>query len=200
MYDGCEGDKKTQAAIDDLNKSFMADMRTFYRYFCMLQKEAQGPDGTFHLFAPGYAPIGVAFALGYTWNTAGVVIPWQTYLQYGDLTVLRENYPAMRLHIYGMMDMKAEGRNYLTSHIGFLGDHLSVTDTDPSLMDNAQYYRAVRIVQHTAELLQLQQVLSVQIPIIISYLHIRATVTLLLSVWQRPFILPPETKILRLSS
>ena len=133
--------------------TFMADMRTFYRYFCMLQKEAQGPDGTFHLFAPGYAPIGVAFALGYTWNTAGVVIPWQTYLQYGDLTVLRENYPAMRLHIYGMMDMKAEGRNYLTSHIGFLGDHLSVTDTDPTLIDNAQYYRAVRIVQHTAELL-----------------------------------------------
>lgn len=133
--------------------TYMADMRTFYRYFCMLQAEAQGPDGTFHLYAPGYAPIGVAFALGYTWNTAGVVIPWQTYRQYGDPTVLRENYPAMRLHIYGMMDMKAEGRNYLTSHIGFLGDHLSVKDTDPSLMDNAQYYRAVRIVQHTAEIL-----------------------------------------------
>lgn len=52
-----------------------------------------------------------------------------------------------------MMDMKAEGRNYLTSHIGFLGDHLSVTDTDPSLMDNAQYYRCVRIAQKAAEIL-----------------------------------------------
>ncbi|MBP3218480.1 MAG: family 78 glycoside hydrolase catalytic domain [Lachnospiraceae bacterium] len=139
------------AQIYSETATYMADLRSFYRYFCILQKEAQGPDGTFHLYAPGYAPIGYAYALGYTWNTAGVVIPWQTYLQYGDPTVLRENYPAMRLHIYGMMDMKAEGRNYLTSHIGFLGDHLSVKDTDPSLMDNAQYYRAVRFVQQAAE-------------------------------------------------
>ena len=130
---------------------YMADMRSMYRYYCMLQRDAQGTDGTFHLYAPSYAEIGKAFALGYTWNAAGVVIPWQTWRQYADRTVLRENYQAMRAHVLGMMEKKAEGRQYLTSHIGFLGDHLSVKDTDPSLMDNAQYYRVVRYAAMAAE-------------------------------------------------
>ena len=141
------------AQIYSESATYMADVRNFYRYYCLLEREAQDAQGTFHLYAPSYAPIGVAFALGYTWNTVGVVIPWQTYLQYGDPAVLQENYPAMRLHVLGMMDWKAEGREYLTGHIGFLGDHLSVKDTDPSLMDNAQFYRAVRFTQYAAEVL-----------------------------------------------
>ncbi|MBR6321573.1 MAG: hypothetical protein IKR59_01775, partial [Lachnospiraceae bacterium] len=75
------------------------------------------------------------------------------YLQYGDPAILEENYPAMKRHIDGMMGMMEPGFQYLTSHIGFLGDHLAVTDSDPSLMDNAQFYRSVRIVQQAAEIL-----------------------------------------------
>ena len=133
--------------------TYLSDMRAFYRNFNRLQREAQGADGTYHLYAPSYAPIGEAFALGYTWNAAGVMIPFETFRQYGARRVLEENYPAMKRHIEGMMGMIAEGRSCLTSHIGFLGDHLSVTDTDPSLMDNAQYYRSVRSVERAAELL-----------------------------------------------
>ena len=133
--------------------TYMSDMRAFYRNFNRLQREAQGPDGTYHLYAPSYAPVGQAFALGYTWNAAGVMIPWETFKQYGARRVLEENYPGMKRHIEGMMGMVAEGRSFLTSHIGFLGDHLAVTDTDPALMDNAQYYRSVRCVAHAAEIL-----------------------------------------------
>ncbi len=133
--------------------TYMADVSAFYRNYDLLQRDAQGADGTFHLFAPPYSEPGIAFALGYTWNAAGVVIPWQSYLQYGDPMILRENYPAMKRHIEGMMGMTEKGFSYLTSHIGFLGDHLAVTDSDPSLMDNAQFYRSVRIVQQAAEIL-----------------------------------------------
>ena len=133
--------------------TYMADVAAFYRNYDLLQRDAQGRDGTFHLFAPSYSEPGIAFALGYTWNAAGVVIPWQSYLQYGDRAILEENYPAMKLHIDGMAGMTEPGRKYLTSHIGFLGDHLSVTDSDPSLMDNAQFLRSVRIVGKAAEIL-----------------------------------------------
>lgn len=132
---------------------YMADMGAFYRNFSLLQRDAQGRDGTFHMYAPSFAEPGNAFALGYTWNASGVVIPYEMFLQDGDLTVLKENYPNMKLHALGMMEMKAEGRKYLTSHIGFLGDHLSVVPTDAALIDNAQFYRVMRAVQSTAEFL-----------------------------------------------
>ena len=137
--------------------TYMADMRAFYRNFNRLQREAQGPDGTFHLYAPSYAPIGEAFSLGYTWNAAGVMIPFETFSQYGARRVLEENYPNMKRHIEGMMNKTAEGRECLTSQIGFLGDHLAVKDTDPSLMDNAQLYRSVRSTEHAAERLGFQE-------------------------------------------
>ncbi len=141
------------ASVYSETATYMSDMNAFYRYFCLLQRDAQGTDGTFHLYAPSYAPVGQAFALGYTWNAAGVNIPFQTWQQYDSLQVLQENYPNMKKHVEGMETMTEEGRKYLSSHIGFLGDHLSVTDTDPSLMDNAQFYRSVRQTQQAAEVL-----------------------------------------------
>lgn len=133
--------------------TYMADMRTFYSNYNELQRDAQGPDGTFNLFAPSLADAGQAFALGYTWNAAGVMIPFECWLQYGDRKELQENYPNFKRHVLGMMDMKMPGKKYLTSHIGFLGDHLAVVPTAPALMDNAQFYRVVRRVQKTAEIL-----------------------------------------------
>ena len=133
--------------------TYMADMRTFYSNYNELQRDAQGPDGTFNLFVPSLADAGQAFALGYTWNAAGVMIPFECWLQYGDRKELQENYPSFKRHVLGMMDMKMSGKKYLTSHIGFLGDHLAVVPTDPALMDNAQFYRVVRRVQKTAEIL-----------------------------------------------
>ena len=133
--------------------TYMADMRAFYANYNELQRDAQGPDGTFHLFAPSLAEIGQAFALGYTWNAAGVMIPFECWLQYGDQSHLKESYPSFKRHLLGMMDMKAAGRKYLTRHIGFLGDHLAVVPTDPALMDNAQFYRVVCRVQAAAEIL-----------------------------------------------
>ncbi len=131
--------------------TYMADMGAFYRNFSLLQMDAQGKDGTYHLYAPSYSEVGNAFALGYTWNAAGVMIPYETWLQYGNLSLLKENYPNMKRHVEGMMQKKAEGREYLTSHIGFLGDHLAVVGTDASLMDNAQFYRVICRVQSAAK-------------------------------------------------
>ncbi len=133
--------------------TYMADVSAFYRNYNQLQRDAQAPDGTFHLYVPPYAPMDTAFALGYTWNAAGVVIPWQTFLQYGDTATLRDNYPSIKRHVEGMMEMKADGRHYLTSHIGFLGDHLALDPSDVFLMDNAQFYRSMRIAESAALLL-----------------------------------------------
>ncbi len=138
--------------------TYMSDMSAFYRNFNMLQRDAQGTDGTFHLYAPMYAPVGQAFALGYTWNAAGVTMPFETFLQYGSRKELAENYPNMKKHVDGMRDhWTAEGRKYLSKHIGWLGDHLSVQDTDASLMDNAQFYKSIRFTQKAAEILGLAE-------------------------------------------
>ena len=132
---------------------YTADADAFYSYFNQLQRDAQGKDGTYHLYAPSLADPDTAFALGYTWNAAGVNIPFELWIQYGDRKSLEDNYPHFRRHVLGMMQQKAPGYEYLTSHIGFVGDHLAVEPTDPSLMDNAQYYKVVRRVAETAGIL-----------------------------------------------
>ncbi len=133
--------------------TYMADQTAFFNNYTLMQRDSQGADGTYHLFAPSYNDIGSAFALGYMWNASGAIVPYENYLQYGDISILEANYPNMKLHVDGMCQMKAEGCEYLTSNTGFSGDHLAVVDTDVSLLGNAMFYHVVRYLQGAAEAL-----------------------------------------------
>ena len=134
--------------------TYMADMSAFLRNYSLMQRDSQDRVGTYHLFAPSYATIGESFSLGYAWNAAGVVLPFEAWLQYADIKYLRENYEAYRLHVTNMMEKKAPGCSYLTADVGFSADHLAVVPTDIALLSNAMLYRVARFVQAAAQILQ----------------------------------------------
>jgi alpha-L-rhamnosidase len=62
----------------------------------------------------GLAPLGGGFG-GILWGSAGITVPWEVYLQYGDLQLLRDHYAAMAAYMH-----------YLTTTIdpatGLIGD------------------------------------------------------------------------------
>jgi len=68
------------------------------------------------------APMGGGFG-GTLWGTAGIVIPWETYLQYGDKSMLAEHYEAM-IHYMSFLDTKVDPANGILNE-GPLGDWLS---------------------------------------------------------------------------
>ena len=69
----------------------------FTRWFHSL-RDSQGDDGSYPDFVPyvGNPPQGArkgGGAMG--WMEAGIIIPWQLYLQYGDTRFIREHYASM---------------------------------------------------------------------------------------------------------
>jgi alpha-L-rhamnosidase len=67
------------------------------------------------------APVGGGFG-GVLWGSAGIVVPWEAYQQYGDVGLLEEHYPAMVKY----MDYLETARDPKTglSFDGTLGDWL----------------------------------------------------------------------------
>ena len=82
------------AQVFSRTATYMADMNSFYGNFLSLMRDAQGKqDGTYDKYAPSYnAVVGNAMNLGYCWQAAGVVVPYETYLQYGDTSIITEHY------------------------------------------------------------------------------------------------------------
>lgn len=53
-------------------------------------RDVQAPSGRF----TDIAPVGRGFG-GVLWGSAGIVVPWEVYLQYKDVGLLERHYPAM---------------------------------------------------------------------------------------------------------
>jgi alpha-L-rhamnosidase len=74
-----------------------------YRYECRdwLAKiahdirDAQEPSGRIATVAPAYPHFGGGFQWTVEWGAAGVLLPWQHYVWYGDASILRDNYDCM---------------------------------------------------------------------------------------------------------
>ena len=131
----------------------MADVDAFLRKHTQAMRDVQTPDGRF----PDIAPVGGGFG-GLLWGSAGITVPWECWLQYGDLDILVTNYEAMKTYI-----------DYVDSHYfdaatgllvqerqwGDLGDWLGLEDgkNDKTLLFEAYYIYDLDIMRQTALLL-----------------------------------------------
>ena len=109
----------------------------FTRWFLSV-RDSQGEDGSFPNVIPnmGTPPWGAGLgggALG--WMEAGIVIPWQIYLQYGDTQFLRDQYDAMVAYM-GYLQKRAVGD--IQPGEGF-GDWVALEHTNTPLTNTAYY-------------------------------------------------------------
>lgn len=133
--------------------TFLWDCKEFLRKHLRSMRDVQLPDGRF----PDVAPIGGGFG-GFLWGSAGITVPWELWLHYGDLQVLTEHYDAMRRY----MDYVEKEYIDPTSHLfvqnsqeAKLGDWLGLQDgmNDKSLLFEAYYIYCLDIMQQAAHLL-----------------------------------------------
>ena len=97
--------------------TYLAPVNNFLRRHLQGMRDVQRADGRF----TDVAPMGGGFG-GTLWGSAGIVIPWETYQQYGDKALLAEHYNAMK-HYVAFLESKQNSDGILNE--GPLGDWLS---------------------------------------------------------------------------
>jgi len=76
------------------------DARTFYTKWIQDILGAQNPDNG---YVPNGAPWQPGCGGGVAWGAALVIMPWEFYVQYGDMDMLRENFEGMKGYIKYML-------------------------------------------------------------------------------------------------
>lgn len=133
--------------------TYMADVASFLDRHTRAMRDVQRADGKFL----DIAPIGFGFG-GLLWGSAGIIVPWQCWLQYADRRVLEENYENMGRYIdfieKNAIDHKT-GIIVQRKAWGDLGDWLSPEDdrNDRSLLWEAYYIHDLEIMAKVAGIL-----------------------------------------------
>ncbi len=128
--------------------TYLAQVEPFLRRHMLAMRDLQREDGRF----PDVAPVGGGFG-GTLWGSAGIIIPWELYQQYGDLHVLSANYDAMKRYVE-YLNSKIDPATGLLNE-GALGDWLSPEGykNDDTLFWAAYHLYDLDIVSKTAALL-----------------------------------------------
>ncbi|MGI6106636.1 MAG: family 78 glycoside hydrolase catalytic domain [Lachnospiraceae bacterium] len=140
---------------------FNADTSAFYtKYGKDVYSEQKNLDGA----CPDVVPVcNYHSAISTAWGETATVIPWNVYLHYGNVEILRRQFDSMRAWVDYMKrqdDIGGAKRLWLN---GFhYGDWLALDGnvkggvygaTDPNYIASAYYYYSTRIVAKSAEIL-----------------------------------------------
>ena len=128
--------------------SYNAALASFTRKFAADLRGTQVGTPYYGIYAPGTAQIspGVAAA----WSDAGVIIPWTSWLQTGDTSVIDENWQAMRKYVDAIDARNPDGIWHNDSGIPF-GDWLSLEGrTQEDLVATAYWAYDVEMLRQMA--------------------------------------------------
>jgi alpha-L-rhamnosidase len=74
--------------------TYVSNAGQFLTRHMYAMRDVQAANGRF----TDVAPVGGGFG-GVLWGSAGIVVPWEAYLQYADIALLERHYPAMSAYI-----------------------------------------------------------------------------------------------------
>ena len=132
-------------------KKFMNDLRGDQTLYCK---------GTIPDYSPGLLKkqIGKGAAV---WADAGTIIPWNLYLNYGDLYMLKNFYPMMRDYVETLIDkdIKQGNKNLILEGFTY-GDWLALDGKDPKgrfggtdngFIMSVYYYHSIDLTSKAAQ-------------------------------------------------
>ncbi len=128
--------------------TYLADVGPFLNRHLLAMRDIQREDGRF----TDVAPVGGGFG-GTLWGSAGVIVAWEVYQQYGDLALLREHYDAMVRYVE-FLNTKIDPDTGVL-YEGPLGDWLSpeAYKNEDTEFWAAYHIRTLEILSKTASLL-----------------------------------------------
>lgn len=112
--------------------TYLTNADLFLRKHLLAMRDVQAETGRF----TDVAPMGGGFG-GTLWGSAGIVVAWETYRQYGDVALLNEHYEAMKRYIQ-FLETKVDKETGILNE-GPLGDWLS---PENNKNDNTAFWMA----------------------------------------------------------
>jgi len=128
--------------------TYVANVGPFLRRHMLAMRDLQSKNGRF----TDTAPVTDAFG-GILWGSAGILVAWESYQQYGDLSLLTEHYDAMKQYTDYLKTFLNPQTGIQTE--GLLGDWLSPEGykNDDTILWDAYYAYDLYIMQNVATLL-----------------------------------------------
>ena len=111
---------------------YLADCKAFYRKYMqdLRADQTRYYDGDLPAYSPSLK--GEAVHGGAVWADAATIIPWNVYMNYGDIDLLRENYPMMRDYAEHLIAMDVQnGGSHLVFPTFTFGDWLAQDGMTP---------------------------------------------------------------------
>jgi alpha-L-rhamnosidase len=102
--------------------TYNMDLASFSRKFGGDMRGTQVGSPYFGIYSPGTGSPNTGFAAG--WSDAGVIIPWTSWLETGDTSIIEQNWTAMEKYLNAIEANNPDGLWVHESGIGF-GDWLS---------------------------------------------------------------------------
>jgi alpha-L-rhamnosidase len=128
--------------------SFNMDLTAFSRKFAGDLRGTQAGTPYFGIYAPGTATSSANSGAG--WSDAGVIIPWTSWIQTGDTSVIEQNWAAMEKYLHAIEAANPNGLWKNESGIPF-GDWLSPEGrTDYLLVATAYWAYDTTLMQQMA--------------------------------------------------
>lgn len=113
---------------------YNAFMESFYRKWMQDMRDGQRSDGAYPSVAPhNWVGFGEA-----AWADAGIVVPWNIYLMYGDKEAIRENYASMEKYMGWLATQTGDGYKYQGAGLAY-GDWLAFASTETRYVAVAYY-------------------------------------------------------------
>lgn len=131
----------------------IADVSALLKQYLRSVRDCQSEDGRF----PDVAPTDFGFG-GLLWGSAGITVPWEHFRQYGDTSLLKDHYPAMKKYIDYILAKTMEPETGIIVQNrawGDLADWLSpeYDRTDKSLLWECYFIYDLEIIRDVASLL-----------------------------------------------
>lgn len=128
--------------------AFNMDLTAFSRKYTTDLRGTQAGTAMYGIYAPGTGKPNPGFGPG--WSDAGVIVPWTSWIQNGDQSIIRQNWDGMAKYLAAIL---ATNPDYIwknKSGIAF-GDWLAPEGpTSEELLATAYWAYDVRLMQHMA--------------------------------------------------
>lgn len=133
------------AQVFSLAASYHMNTYQFYRKYLNELRLLQTPEGAFTDIAPAI----IGGVGNNCWGDAAVVLTWNLYTQYGERSILEENYEPLCKWMDYLVNTSED---YIRNHGGY-GDHLSSEDTPAELSDTAWCAHSAELISRMATIL-----------------------------------------------
>ncbi|HTX76422.1 MAG TPA: family 78 glycoside hydrolase catalytic domain [Terracidiphilus sp.] len=129
--------------------SYNMDLAAFSRKFARDMRGTQAGTAMYGIYAPGTASENSGFGPG--WSDAGVIIPWTSWLQTGDTSVIDQNWDAMQKYLAAIGAANPDGLWKNNGGIPF-GDWLAPEGrTNQVLIATASWAYDLTLMQQMAQ-------------------------------------------------